>query len=405
LIGAYKNDRGGSDAGAVFVMPGDLTGSVNLSTASSVVEGWDPGGRASYDLMGGGDANGDGQIDLMIGAYAADGDGEAYLIYGPLTGIFDLATPDGSVVSASGNVRVGISVGFLTSPDGGLSDGLIVGSDKYDGASDNDVGQVLFFSSLSSVSDEGSATAKILGDQKSAVLGFAIDGTGDVTGDGLGDLLLSAEKYDDGSDRDVGAVYVMYGEFSGDLGISAADEMTIGPVGSRLGQALDLGPDVDDDGLDDVIIGGFDDDSTESNGGIAYLFTGALSGSADTTATATFLPTGADQHVGWSVRLGGDVNGDGIGDVLIGAPKFDGDAGNNSGAAFLFLGPLSGTYTLDDAAYGWEGVVSGSRAGSSVAFVPDLDGDGLDEVLIGAERADAASGDEGAAYLLLGGAL
>ncbi len=404
VIGAYKADPGaGSEAGGAYILAGTLTGTVDIGTAISAVYGSDSGGRLSYDLMGGGDADGDGQVDLIVGAYAAQGSGEAYLIHGPITSAVDATSADAIVGTAGGNTRVGISVGFLWPQDGGSADAILVGSDKYDVSKDE--GQVMVFSGASGDLTEASALATIEGVQESEGLGFAIDGSGDLNGDGIGDLLLGAEKYDDGGNSDAGAAHIFYGPVSGSLTLSSSDEVTVGESGARLGQALDLGTDVDGDGLDDVVLGGFEDDSVTSNGGVAYLFTGSLSGSASTSATATIAPTEDDQDVGWSVRLGGDVNGDGNGDLLVGAPRVDTDAGNNTGAGYVFYGPLSGTLTLDDADYAWEGQISESRAGTSMSFVPDVDGDGRDEVLIGAEKDDTVDNDRGAAYLMLGGDL
>ena len=402
LVGAYASARGGgADAGALFVAPGTLTGTQDLGTSSTaVLEGWDGGGRATYDLMGGGDQDGDGIADVLIGAYKADGDGEAYLVRGPVTGTFDLASADSTILSVSGNVRMGISVGFLAPQDGGNADAVAVGGDKYDDPGKNE-GQVLVFDTLTASVDEGDALAVILGEQEESRLGFALDGTGDVNGDGVGDLILSAQYYAVDPDDEAGAAYVAYGPLSGSFDVGGAEEKTVGSTGSRLGQALDLGSDVDGDGLDDVLIGAFEDDGVFTDGGAAYLFTSALSGVATSTATAIITATASDQDIGWSVRLGGDVDGDGIGDVLVGAPRVDTSAGSNSGGAYLFYGPLSGTYTLDDASYGWDGTDNGGRAGTSVAFVPDVDGDGNDEVLVGAELDDTAAANAGAAFLLL----
>ncbi len=393
VIGGYAYN---GDAGAVWLVPATTTGNVDLSTTGTRIDGAVAGGAASYDLMAGGDADGDGQVDLMVGAYNADTDGEAYLVTGPVTGNMDLSSATATVVSATGKVRTGIAVGFLWAQDGGTTDAYLVGSDKYDSPL-KDAGQVLVFSGVTGTLEDEDAQAEIRGVQHSELLGFALDGTGDLDGDGLGDLLLGAERYDAGSGTDNGRVVVFYGPVSGSYDLDDAAETASGPHGARLGQSLDLGTDVDGDGLDDAIAGGFEDGSTFATGGVAYLFTGTL----DSGPTATIVPTGTDQDVGWSVRLGGDVNGDGVGDVLVGAPRVDATAGTNSGAAYVFYGPVVGTVGVDAADFTFEGRDAGALAGTSTAFVPDVDGDGADEILVGSEKDGTIDNDRGSAALFL----
>ncbi|MEC8424174.1 MAG: integrin alpha, partial [Myxococcota bacterium] len=99
----------------------------------------------------------------------------------------------------------------------------------------------------------------------------------------------------------------------------------------------------------------------------------------------------------------GDINGDGTPDLLLGTPAAD-RAGPASGAAFVFLGPISGTRSAASAEAVLTGIGSGARVGAAVAFIPDLGGDGADELLVGGPTVSPAGrAGAGAAYLIAGG--
>ena len=102
-----------------------------------------------------------------------------------------------------------------------------------------------------------------------------------------------------------------------------------------------------------------------------------------------------------SVADAGDVNGDGFADLIVGAVN-DGDGGARAGAAYLVLGPITGTLELQQADFKFVGEVADDLAGSRVASAGDIDNDGLGDVLIVAEQHDEGGTDAGAAYLLYG---
>jgi hypothetical protein len=123
-----------------------------------------------------------------------------------------------------------------------------------------------------------------------------------------------------------------------------------------------------------------------------------------TTASALAKVQGAvaGDQLGYSVDGPGDVNGDGYMDVFIGAYGDDA-GGGNAGGAFLYYGPLVGTYAKSDADAIFVGEKGGDVAGYSVAGVGDVSGDGFPDLLVGAYAADTPTLQAGAVYLIEGG--
>ena len=108
---------------------------------------------------------------------------------------------------------------------------------------------------------------------------------------------------------------------------------------------------------------------------------------------------GQEDHVGSSVARVGDVNGDGFQDLAVGAYLED-TGGINAGAVYLMMGPVSGTILVDNSDGGFIGQGDGDRAGWSIAGPGDVNGDGIDDVLVGAPDNDANGNNAGAAYLM-----
>jgi hypothetical protein len=202
---------------------------------------------------------------------------------------------------------------------------------------------------------------------------------------------------------------------------SAYGYVIYGPMaGANLGVAVSKAGDVNNDGIDDLIIGSWRATLLgRSNCGATYVIFGRSSGNADidtasfTSGSAGFIVIGAEanDNLGRAVAGGEDVNGDGIDDVICGAYGTDIPAGWEGGKSFVILGhPTSYTFTdIDTASLATAqgntitGAAAYDQSGYSVAMVPDFDGDGAGDVLVGAFAADAMGrNDAGAAYLLYG---
>ncbi|MCK6523304.1 hypothetical protein L6R49_17965 [Myxococcota bacterium] len=302
-------------------------------------------GGASRDYFGyavsaDGDADGDGHDDLLVGAYGADtattGAGAAYLFYGPFA--------DGDSL------------------------------------------------------DVADADATFLGKAASDNLGYALGFVPDVDGDGADEVILTAYGNNDGA-TDAGAVYLLHGgALSGTVSLSTAELTVLGVSASdTLGYYLaDGGGDLDGDGISDLVMGAAGYDLPATGAGGVFVFSGDTTGTRDADIADwvfTGDSTGSTQYVGYSGVVGRDLDGDGVGDALIGA--------GGTGKAFLFSAPAEGSYTVSDADVSLSGLKSTDSFGSALA-AGDLDGDGAADLVVGARYDDSVATAAGAVYVFSG---
>ena len=165
--------------------------------------------------------------------------------------------------------------------------------------------------------------------------------------------------------------------------------------------AVGLG-DLNGDGHADLGVGAYGVDDGGSNAGAVYAFFGPVTGGASAaTADLKLVGAAASDILGVYLPGAGDVNGDGVHDLVAGSANYDG-GGSNAGGVFVVLGPATGTIAATDADLVIHGT-SEEKAGYTSAFVGDTDGDGTDDLLVGAADANLGGQTEGAAYLFVGG--
>ncbi len=299
-----------------------------------------------------GDIDNDGFSDIIVGA--PDGNA-AYVYFGSATG---LGSPLLLTDTATLPAGFGVAVSIAGDVDGdGFSD-VMVGANQSE--------QVLVFLGAdleSSIINPLELSNPTPGNS----FGSAVATAGDVNGDSLSDMLVGAP--------DGNSAYVFYG-VAGSLDADVDATLT---GSGEFGTSVDTAGDVNGDGFADVIVG------APGNTSI-FVYLGAAAGLD--TATPIQVQRAASGGFGRAVAAAGDVNGDSLSDVIVGAP--------GEGKAYLYLGPtLGGTPT--------EFAGDSGQFGQAVSVAGDVNGDGLSDVLVGST--DAVTVFVGAAFtpLLLTG--
>ncbi len=211
----------------------------------------------------------------------------------------------------------------------------------------------------------------------------------DYDADGLVDALVAAEQDDEGEER-AGAVYVIHASViragsARDVGVKLLGEGN----SDRFGQSVATGGDLTGDGLPDVAVGG---------GGNAYVFASPFG--ADLPASAAAARLTPENAAAGDAVAAGDLDGDGVNDLLVAAPADDA-GGTQAGAVYLLHGPVV-SMGLESADSKLVSPISGANLGYGLAFLGDTNGDGHDDLGLGAPVADGGDLSSGVVYVLAG---
>ncbi len=434
----------------------------NLNAASTpaglVINGIDAFDSSGRSVSNAGDINGDGIEDLMIGANLADpnakNSGETYVVFGNSTGVIadggvielsDLnipGNPTGLVINGfDANRQSGFSVSNAGDINGDGIDDLLIGAGGG--------GYVVFGNSTGVVADGGVIELSSLNNaDKPAGLVISIgpsetsvSNAGDINGDGIDDLLIGA-PFADPNANNSGVTFVLYGNNTGVLAnggeIDLRDLNAPGnPTGLVIngideddlsGRSVSNAGDINGDGIDDLIIGVRYGDPNGNNSGETYVVFGSSSGvvanggvielaelnSAGGVAGLVINGVDTNDRSGISVNNAGDINDDDINDLVIGAPSADPN-GNNSGTTYVLFGDNDGVLAnggvielvdLNTLGNPTGLVINGINAydgsGGSVSNAGDINGDGIDDLIIGAVGGDPNANLSGETYVIFG---
>jgi VCBS repeat-containing protein len=435
-IGSVGLDpTGRANAGGVHVVFGDSDLPGNITLGGTEAAGFRIIGARSTDQAGISvalidDMNGDGLAEIAVGAPGYDisgvtNAGGVFVVFGKANStevdLAQVANGNGGFLIRGANLSdgMGSSIANVGDMNGDGRGDLVVGAHLANAPGfDTGAAYVVFGKATGGAVNVGAMGAQgfaITGGSANDHVGFSVAGVGDVNGDGRADVAIGA-RFSDLNGTDSGSAFVVFGKTSA----AAVNLSSLGANGFRIGgadagdlasAALSAAGDVNGDGLADILVGASAADPSGAATGAAYVVYGKAGTAAvnlGTLGTGGFRIGGeADADLfGGSVAAVGDVNGDGLGDFIFGAPGND-ETGQDAGAVYLLFGRAGGFESfamaeLTEGALRLTGTSVGDTLGTAVSRAGDVDGDGLMDFLVSAPLADAPANASGAAWLVFG---
>ena len=415
LVGASGESSG---RGTMYLFEGSslsgaLTTSDAVATWTATESNASLGGYRSMSSPG--DLDGDGFNELLFAAPQVNGNGddsgEAYLYYGGASwsGAQALSSADWTV-TGSVNDQVGARLTTGDFDGDGINDVVVAAPGASD--SNRESGTVAIFlgtgARWTGRSAISTADYLVYGESDTDELGWTTKFVGDVTGDGTDDIFTTA-MYDDngGSNAGVGGV-IAGGSLSDNDTLSAVATTVFTGDGAEDRFGYDtVGFDADADGVNDLLVGEYQDDTNGAESGTLRIYFGRsrwASNYAPTDADQTVYGSAAGDRFAHILQDVGDVDGDSLNDLMIGALFADPDGRSLAGSAYLTLGSdILSASTADDLKWRRDGEVASDLFGDALAFGSgDVNGDGVDEIVVGAQGYDGGASGAGRVYMWFG---
>ncbi len=368
VVGAHDVDGVDVDSGRAYVYQGGPDG---LNPEPTVLDIPMPQAMAFYGrgVSGLGDVNADGYADFAVGAYnvagATMGEGRAFIYYGSARGV--TALPGTTLVATDPQTSEAFGVRVAAAGDvdsDGFADVLVSAYNwDLDMTTTNNGRALLFLGTQAGVSTAPHAILQSPSPEMGGQFGFSVAGLGDVNGDTFGEVIVSAR-----GEGGRGRAYVYDGSSSGLMATPSWTTDVQADSSLEYGFIVAPAGDLDGDGLADAVVTARLDDTATPNEGRAWVFDGTTGGlSAMPSASLVGEPREQGAQFGFAASGVGDTNGDGYGDLFVGAVNQDmGQV--NEGVGYWFFGGADPVANPADVVFDHPGDGTGAQFGGSVAL-------------------------------------
>ncbi|PLX04833.1 MAG: hypothetical protein C0594_08760, partial [Marinilabiliales bacterium] len=375
-ISAPYDENGESNEGIIYLFYGSsngLTGSAQWTYELNIAEA-----NLGISISSAGDVNGDGYSDLLVGQPNWNNSiGKAYVFYGSSNGMSELSVDE--LIGAASNSEFSSQVSYAGDVNhDGYSD-IVISAPKYSNGESLEGKLYAYYGSSTGI--ENAPSYSYESDIVGTEFGSSLSSAGDFNADGYADVLVGSAFYTNGQNQE-GEVLVICGSETG-LADTAFFRLESNIEACSLGASVSVAGDVNGDGIGDIMMSARNDLSE----GQVYLFNGNVMNITSSSSWLAYTPNWyvigdtLDGNLGYSVESAGDVNGDGFSDVILGS-YFYSNGESHEGKAYIYLGSENG---LSDTEYwSYETDYPDANFGVDVSPAGDVNGDGYSDVIVGA---------------------